>query len=482
MAMLILGAFLAMILVQLPVYWGFLLVLTLTIIAAAVYEPIIALCLGIVFGPSRALLSTLWPELPLYPGQILFLIFFLTWLFRFVMIDNGAWKVSSITKFLMIYLFICLLSMWGALDLSSAIKEMIKWIQILIIIFVISNYGNKTDITVWILFSILLSGLLQSIIGFWQFMLRGTGPESFSLISGLYRAYGTFEQPNPFGGYMGIVCPIAAVILCYIIKKMYVERNTHKFMFKFIFVLIVLLSSITSLIVSYSRGAWVGAFAAFFVMLTFLPIKFAVARYIVFSIVGLGLLAFNREILPDHFNDRIDSIEENVIWQDVRRMPISESNYSMIERAAHWQAAQYMLVDNPWLGVGLGNYEVAYSRYQLPRWETSLGHAHNYYLNVAAETGLIGFIAFVSFWIYVLYRMFLLLRNKFDLYVWLTLGLLGVWIHISVHNLVDNLFVNNIHLAVGSLLGVLSLMELSSSNDNKLGDVFYSRKCEKIES
>ena len=88
MAMLILGAFLAMILVQLPVYWGFLFVLTLIIIAAAVYEPIIALCLGIVFGPSRALLSTLWPELPLYPGQILFLIFFLTWLFRFVMIDN----------------------------------------------------------------------------------------------------------------------------------------------------------------------------------------------------------------------------------------------------------------------------------------------------------------------------------------------------------------------------------------------------------
>ena len=37
----------------------------------------------------------------------------------------------------------------------------------------------------------------------------------------------------------------------------------------------------------------------------------------------------------------------------------------------------------------------------------------------------------------------------------LALGLLGAWTHLSVHQLVDSLYVNNIHLALAVLLGLL---------------------------
>ena len=44
-----------------------------------------------------------------------------------------------------------------------------------------------------------------------------------------------------------------------------------------------------------------------------------------------------------------------------------------------------------------------------------------------------------------------------------SLGLLGVWTHLSVHNLVDYLFVNNLHLYLGALLGVLAVINRDSS-------------------
>src|SRR5260370_12998821 len=56
-----------------------------------------------------------------------------------------------------------------------------------------------------------------------------------------------------------------------------------------------------------------------------------------------------------------------------------------------------MFMDHPVLGVGIGNYSDAYSRYFITIFTASLGHAHNYYINIAAETGSIGLLAFVLF-------------------------------------------------------------------------------------
>lgn len=54
-------------------------------------------------------------------------------------------------------------------------------------------------------------------------------------------------------------------------------------------------------------------------------------------------------------------------------------------------------MDHPVLGVGIGNYSDAYPRYFITIFTASLGHAHNYYINIAAETGSIGLLAFVLF-------------------------------------------------------------------------------------
>ena len=63
-----------------------------------------------------------------------------------------------------------------------------------------------------------------------------------------------------------------------------------------------------------------------------------------------------------------------------------------------------MAEKRPWLGVGLGGYEIAYSEYRLANWPESLGHAHNFYLNMLAETGIFGLAAYLVLCVVLLWR------------------------------------------------------------------------------
>src|SRR5262249_51262203 len=76
--------------------------------------------------------------------------------------------------------------------------------------------------------------------------------------------------------------------------------------------------------------------------------------------------------------------------------PPRSANFSTLERLAQWAAGINMFLSHPVLGVVAGNYSEAYPQYSVVCWPDSLGHAHNYYINAAAETGAIGLVAFLA--------------------------------------------------------------------------------------
>ena len=158
------------------------------------------------------------------------------------------------------------------------------------------------------------------------------------------------------------------------------------------------------------------------------------------------------------------------MWEVVQQ-PITNSNFSVIERLAHWIAALRMWELSPWLGVGPGNYAAVYPQVRLLRWEEPLGHAHNIYLNVLAENGIIGLIAYLVMWGGVVGWLFYQRRQKrmdrlemparpgeasTESSGWngaLILGVLGVIVHLSVHHLFDFLYVQGMYLHVALWLG-----------------------------
>ena len=85
--------------------------------------------------------------------------------------------------------------------------------------------------------------------------------------------------------------------------------------------------------------------------------------------------------------------------------------------------------------------------------------SRNYYINLLAEVGVVGLAAYSLFWAAVFWQSFRLLHE----FAWpgrgIVLGLLGVWAAIAAHHLVDKLYVNNIYIHLGVMLGLLQLLD-----------------------
>jgi putative inorganic carbon (hco3(-)) transporter len=159
-------------------------------------------------------------------------------------------------------------------------------------------------------------------------------------------------------------------------------------------------------------------------------------------------------VIPDVIAMRFGGVADYFGVFDVRGIKVDDANFALVERMAHWQAAWQMLEDHPLLGVGFGNYAIAYPEYALPHWDDPLGHAHNYYLNIGAETGFLGFAAYLIFWIAAFWQSWRAVRTANGFWRGVAAGLLGIVVALSVHNAFDDLFVHGMAAQVGLGLGM----------------------------
>ena len=88
----------------------------------------------------------------------------------------------------------------------------------------------------------------------------------------------------------------------------------------------------------------------------------------------------------------------------MRMVSITDRDFqSNSERILIWTSAWHMFQDHPLLGVGVGQYERAYqTEYIMPAAkERQLGHAHSNVMQMFAERGALGGIAFLAMWGYL---------------------------------------------------------------------------------
>ena len=294
--------------------------------------------------------------------------------------------------------------------------------------------------------------------------MGGSGALHLLINNRFFRAFGTFGQPNPFGGFTGLLFPIAGMMgLAYLFISWQKWRDT-----KFLHLPSILIMGFygasagllaLGVIMSWSRGAWLSLGVSSLVVAVLLPKRWWQSLAIAGTIITLvGLLWFSGRF-PTTIQDRINSATEELFtFNDVRAVDITSDNYAVIERLAHWQAALNMARYNPWLGVGIGNYEVVYDEYRLINWDEPLGHAHNYYLNVLAETGIIGAFCYVFMWLGLMWYTLQLRQHPDIIARSVGIGIIGTWTYLAIHSLTDNLYVNNIFLHIGIIIGLLATL------------------------
>jgi O-antigen ligase len=342
-------------------------------------------------------------------------------------------------------------SLLHAQSLPLAAKELAKWIEFLAVLLIVTNVASRSKRQSHVLVAcLLLAGVAQAALGAYQFLTR-SGPEFFAF-GRFLRAYGTFEQPNPFGGYMGLIAPLALALLLSSRSRGFPAWLKG-------LALVGLAGAGAGIAMSGSRGAWLGAAAALGIVTLAYGRQGQLLLMVGILVIGTAGVLGGTSLIPDQVLDRITGFVPLLgnmgAGATVTSIEVTDANYANLERLAFWQAAADMWADRLWLGVGIGNYQAAYAMYSLPKWRVGLGHAHNYYLNIAAETGLLGLSAYLALWATVTWWLVKTARAAQPAYTKaLALGALGVVIHASVHNLVDNLWVHHLYIHSAIILGL----------------------------
>ena len=210
---------------------------------------------------------------------------------------------------------------------------------------------------------VVLYALFQILFGVDAADVKWTDPEAFPQLK--KRIFSTLENPNVLAGYLDVFICLALGLLAK------VERRSQKVIL--IVAIIVLAGCLT---MTYSRGAFL-TIAAVFAVYAFLQDW----RVLILFAAVTGIIAYTDAT----FTDRIFSA-----------FNMGDSSEGV--RLGIWVSTTAMISDHPFTGIGWGAYQYVYPQYNyyIADNDITIYHAHNIYLNVAAEIGIVGALAF--FW------------------------------------------------------------------------------------
>ncbi len=137
---------------------------------------------------------------------------------------------------------------------------------------------------------------------------------------------------------------------------------------------------ITALVLTTSRSAWIAAVAGAAVVIGLAPRRRAALVILCVASVVIAVLATR--------------VERQFLIQRLESIPNVEVN---ADRMAIWSGALKMVRDHPLLGTGYGTFVDAWPQYHDDPALVGKPTAHNVFLNFAAETGLLGLAAFLTF-------------------------------------------------------------------------------------
>ncbi len=219
--------------------------------------------------------------------------------------------------------------------------------------------------------ALILSCVIVVMLGLSQYFFADLGlqyldPSLFSDLGG--RVYSTMENPNMLAEYLVLLLPL---LLALTITQ---KRVLHGFG-----MLAVLLVTTLCLILTWSRGAWLGALVCLLIFLLLLGHR-SLSYLTLFALPAAALLQY----LPEQITRRFGSIG-------------SLSDSSIRYRVYLWEGVSDMLRDYWFCGVGVGEsaFCEVYSRYALPGIGTAV-HSHSLYLQLLCELGVVGLLLFLS--------------------------------------------------------------------------------------
>lgn len=289
-----------------------------------------------------------------------------------------------------IFIFICILTILIPNSIHSGNIELFKYISIvsiyIIVYYLCSKLVNYDELIVK---GIIFSAIVPLVVGLYQIIFKKGFTTDFYSEVGLNRAQGTFIHPNSFAFYLLIV-----------IVAIFFYLKTYKISVSFIILGAI---SIIELYFTYTRGAWLGlvVMVVAYVFLSKTSLKLKVVFMIFIFIISIPLIQLTSSRFANVFSS--DSEQSSFAW-----------------RLKVWKGMVTLFKNKPIFGYGVGSFTTL----NMELFNINL-NAHNDYLRLLIETGLIGVFSFIAIQVNAL-KAILKLKKKNYIIVFILLGTFSI--------------------------------------------------------
>ena len=261
------------------------------------------------------------------------------------------------------------------------------------------------------------SAALAVIYGFYQFSfgidiadMKWVDAEAFPELK--KRVFSTWENPNIFAGYLG---EAIAMTFAFFIRA---ENENKRLRLG-----VAIAALAACLVMTYARGA------CFAVMMT---------------LAGYGLVKDRRVLLGCVALVGVTLLVDPMLAERLLSV-FTKIDTSSEMRLAIWESSAAMILDHPILGIGWGAFRFVYPEYDFYINDPAviIYHAHNMYLNYAAEIGVIGAAAYFWFFFGTMLTAFLSAGKEESMFVQkFELGAALALVSVALGGLTDDVVFN----------------------------------------
>ncbi|MBT6050410.1 MAG: O-antigen ligase family protein [Candidatus Scalindua sp.] len=381
----------------------------------------------------------------IFPIEIILAILVLVCVYKNIVGRCNCFGNTKLVFFYLPFVFCLVFSSLKTMELSLTIKEIVRWLELIVIYFLTINLINEKKKLRVILYTMALAVVVVSISGSVSYL---SGAEIST--AGRPGVQSFFSNTNSVAGYVNLIIPVLFGMLV-----------TSEFLWERIALGVSIVLSFMAWFMTFSRTGWLSLIVTMILLCFLTKVKKRV-----FFLLTIFTITFTVSVLS--LGNKYDFLA---------RFKLQPTLSTLEHRAMFFKVGFNLVKDNMISGIGIGNYhllvkeftnenayhllikkffkECTVSFYGEFASLLSATNLHNLYLQVFVETGLMGLIAFV-FWLVCIASYLVSSLNtlvKIRNY-WLFVGLVGGVVVYLINNLADVLVVHGIHLQWGIILGL----------------------------
>ncbi len=348
--------------------------------------------------------------------HILILLLGCLWFLRLNITGDLKFRSTPLNLPILLFGALAILSTCFSINRGASLGELYKVITFSLLFFLLINHIRE---------EYHLKAFLLAVLGVGSIVAGYGVYEYFSHWPNLTEVASTFPpNPNSLAGYLLLIIPLAFALALW---------SSPGWLSRFAFLTASL--AFLSLLATHSRGGYLAFMGSviFFILLAKKEILKRKAR--LFSLLGIllliatSLITIQLILKPRPLETATQSLTElkpyspaRVTVQEASDVSLGEpitfrsftwqrtpANKFIIDRLQIWGRTLRIIRDYPFLGTGMGTYGIIFKGHKIPvpltpetiaRYSLSARFAHNEYLQIAAETGLLSLIIFL--WIITL--------------------------------------------------------------------------------